>query len=130
MLHLFSLKSELEAVCNPPLTTPSLIAPSSPSTLRDNIAFIMTFPDPPFLLAQSTEFEVGETFSINEDDTCYESNNVFIEVHEFDATLVGQSYVDVVVIMPASPEMVDNISPSPLNSFHASSSYSLCSLSP
>jgi len=70
------LESVLEAVCDLSLTTPSLVALSSPSTLRDNAVFIMTLLDPPFPLAKSTEFEVGETFSINarvdEDDTCYE----------------------------------------------------------
>ena len=76
------LESRLEAVCDPFLATASLIAPSSPSTLIDNTAFIMTFPDPPFPLAQSMEFEVGKTLSIDdsvdEDDTCYESNNALL----------------------------------------------------
>jgi len=42
------LDSELEVLLDPPLTTPSLVAPSSPSTCRDNTMLIMTFPDPPF----------------------------------------------------------------------------------
>jgi len=75
------------------------------------------------------EYEVGDTLgvsaSVGGDDTCYESNNAFIEVYDFDATLVGRSYEDVVVTVPASPDMVDNISPNPLDAFHASS---LCPL--
>ena len=42
-------------------------------------------------------------------------------MHDFKATLVGNSYEDVVVTVPTSFDMVDN-SPDPLNSFHASSS--------
>jgi len=53
----------------------------------------MTFSDPPFPLAQLTEFEVGETLGINtsvdEDDTYYKSNHAFIEVHDFHVTLEG-----------------------------------------
>ena len=64
------------------------------------------------------KFEVGETFTVNasidEDDICYDPNNVFIEVHDFDATLAGRSYVDVAITVPASPNMVDNISLDPL----------------
>jgi len=56
------LESRLEIVCDPPLTTPSLIAPSSSSTLRDNNTFIITILDPPLPLPQLKEFE---TFSIN-----------------------------------------------------------------
>jgi len=55
------LESRLEVVLDPSLTTLSLVAPSSPSTFRDNTMLIMTFPDPPFPLTQSMEFEVGET---------------------------------------------------------------------
>ena len=90
---------------------------------------LMTFPNPAFPLTQLTEFEVGETLGINtsvdEDDTYYESYQTFIEVYDFDATLVGRSYEDVVVTVPASPDMVDNISPNPLDAFHGLSSYSL-----
>jgi len=50
------LESGLEVVPNPSLTTPSLVAPSSPNTLRDNTMFNMTLPDPPLPLAQSMEF--------------------------------------------------------------------------
>jgi len=59
------LESGLEAVCDPFLTTPSLVVPSSPSTLRANTVFIMTFPNPPFPLAQSMEYEVGETLGVS-----------------------------------------------------------------
>jgi len=45
------LESELEAVLDPSLATPSLVAPPLPSTLRDNAMFNMTLPDPPLPLA-------------------------------------------------------------------------------
>ena len=51
-------------------------------------------------------------------------------MHDFDATLTGMSYVDVMVTLPASPDMIDNISSDPLDPFHASSLCSLPSLSP
>jgi len=102
------LESELDEVLNPLLTTPSVVTASSPSTLRDNTVFTMTFPDPPFPLAQLTEFEVGDTLgisaSVDVDDTCFESGDTFIEVNDFDMTLVGRSYVDDVVIVPTSPK--------------------------
>jgi len=129
-----SLESGLEAVLDPPLTTSSIVAPSFPSTFKSNTTLIMTFFDPPFSLAQSTEYEVGETLaisaSVGEDDTCYESDNAFIEVHDFDATLVGRSYEDVVVTVLTSLDMVDNIPPDILDAFHAFSSCSLPSPSP
>jgi len=75
-------------------------------------------PDPPLPLVYSTEFEIGETFnvkpSVDKDDTYHESDNVFIKVHDFDATLAGRTYVNVVVTVPASP---NNISPDPLDTF-------------
>ena len=81
---------------------------------------------------QSTEFEVGETLGISatvdEDDTCYDLGDAFIKVYDFDATLVGRSYMDFVVTIPASPNMVDNVSPNHLDTFHAFPSYSLPSL--
>jgi len=74
------------------------------------------------------EFEVGETFgisaSVDEDDTCFESGDVFIEEHDLDATLVGRSYVNVMVTVSTSPDLVDNISPGHLDTFHASPSCS------
>ena len=70
------LESKLEAKFDPPLTTPSLVTPSLPSTLRDNTTFDMTLPNPPLSLAQSMKFKIGETLgvsaSVGEDDTCYE----------------------------------------------------------
>ena len=93
------LESGLETVLDPPLTTSSLVAPFSPRTLRDNTTLIMTVPDPPMSLAQlmEYEYEVCETFgvstSVGEDDTCYESNNIFIDVYDFNATLTRRSYV-------------------------------------
>ena len=60
----------------------------------------MLLPDPPLPLAHSMEFKVGDTFTINasvdEDDACYDSDSVSIEVHDSVATLAGMSYVDVV----------------------------------
>jgi len=70
------LESGPEAALDPSLSTLSLAAPSSPCTLRDNTMFNMRLPDSPFPLAQSTEFEVGESFTVNasvdEDDACYD----------------------------------------------------------
>jgi len=72
----------LDVEFDPPLTTSSLVAPSSPSTLRDSNTFDITLLDRPLPLAQSMEFVVGETFnvktSVDENDTYYESNNFFI----------------------------------------------------
>jgi len=94
----------------------------------------MTFFDIPSPLAQLTEFEVGETFFISanfdEDDTCSESTDAFIKDHDLDTTPVGRSYVDDVATIPTSPDLVDNISPNPLDLFHAFSSGSLPSPSP
>jgi len=78
------------------------VTPSFPNTITDNTAFIMAFIDTLSPLAQSTAFEVGETFgisaSVDDDDTCSGSDNVFIKEHDLDATLVGRSYVDVVIL--------------------------------
>ena len=53
----------------------------------------MTLSDPPLPLAQSMEFKVGDTFTVNpsvdEDDACFDSDSVSIEVREFDATPAG-----------------------------------------
>jgi len=88
----------------------------------------MTLLDLPIPLTQSPEFEVSETFSIHasvdEDGTCYESVNTFIEMYDFDVTLVERFYVDVVVTVSASPDLVNNISLDYLDTFHASSSCS------
>ena len=59
------LESRLEVVLDPYLTTASLVAPHSPNTLGDNTTFNMTLPDPPLPLGQLTEFNVGESFSVN-----------------------------------------------------------------
>jgi len=95
---------------------------------------IMTFPDPPFPLTQSTKFEVGDTFGINtsvdEDDNFYESDHNFIEVHDFDVTLEGRLYVDAKVAVTASLDLVENISMDPFDILHASSSGSPPSPSP
>jgi len=123
------LESRLEVVLDPPFLTPSLVGPSSPSTLRDNTAFNMTLLDPPLPLAQSTEFEVGETFIVNAsvdvDDTYYESYHTFTEVHDFDVTLEGRLYVDAEVIVTTSHDVVENISPDSVDTLHASPSCSL-----
>ena len=91
--------------------------------------FNMLLHDPPLPLAQSTEFEVGETFTVNasveEDDACYDSDSVFIEVRDYDATPTGRCYVDVVISVPTSSVMVDDVSLHPLDASHASP---LCSL--
>jgi len=74
----------------------------------------MTFPDTPSPLAQSMEFEVGETLgvsaSVDEYDTSSESGNVSIETHDFHETPTGTSCVDVVVAGPTSHDFIDNIS--------------------
>jgi len=82
-------------------------------------------------LAQSTEFEVGETFtfnaSVDEDEACYDLDSVSIEVHDSVATLVRMSYVDVIITVPTTYDMVDDISPDPLDTFRVSSLTSLSS---
>jgi len=94
----------------------------------------MPLPDPPFPLAPSTEFEVGETFTVNsgvdEDDICFDSDSALIEVRDYDATPVGRSYVDVVITMPTSFVMTDDVSLDPLDTPHASPLCSLPSPSP
>jgi len=84
------------------LTTLPIVAPSLPSPYKNNTALIMTFLDTPTPLAQSTEFEVGETFSVSasadEDDTWSESDDVSIKVHDFHETPTGTSCMDVVVV--------------------------------
>ena len=68
------------------------------------------------------EFEVGETFdisaSVNEDDTCCESGDLFIRVHTPDETLRGRAYVNVVVIASSSPDVVSHVPSNPLDVFH------------
>jgi len=80
------------------------------------------------------EFEVGETFivtaRVDEDDICYESDNFLIELYDFDVTLIGKSYVDVVITVPTSLDIIDNISHDPLDVSHVSSLCSLPSLFP
>ena len=67
------LEFGLGEVIDPPLTTLPIVAPPSPSPFRNNTALIMTFLDTPSPLAQSTRFEVSETFgvsaSVDEDGT-------------------------------------------------------------
>jgi len=83
---------------------------------------LMKFPNPAFPLTQLTEFEVGETLGINtsvdEDDTYYESYQTFIEVYDFDATLAGRSYVDFVITVLTTLDVVENLSPNPLDTPH------------
>ena len=50
-------------------------------------------------------------------------------MHDLHETPTRTSCVDVVVARPASPDPVDNISPNPLDTVHASSSCSPPSLS-
>ena len=84
-------------------------------------------------MVQSTEFEVGETFTVNasvdKDDACCDSDSVSTKVHDSVATLTGMSYVDLVITMPTSYDMVDDISLEPLDIFHVSSLTSLPSSS-
>ena len=131
------LESGLEDVLDPPLTTSPLVAPSLPSTLKDNA---MTYLDPPFPLAQSTEFEVSEIFcvdaSIDGDDLCLESDDTFSEVHDLDEILDEGSCVDAVAAVSSSPDLTDHVSLNPLDSSPASScslpspSPQYCDLSP
>jgi len=128
------LESGLEAALDPSLVTLPLVAPSSPYTLRENTMFNMLLPDPPFPLAQLTEFEVGEAFTVNasvdEDDDCYDSDSVSIEVYDSVVTLAGMSYVDVILTVPTSSAMTDDVPLDPLDKPHASSLCSLPSPSP
>ena len=64
---------------------------------------------------------------MDEDDICFDSNNVLIEVHDSVATPIGMSYVDVEITVPASSVMDDDVALDPLNTTHASP---LCSLPP
>ena len=83
----------------------------------------MILPDPPFPLAHLTEFKVGETFGVSahvdEDDTCYESGDVSIEVHDLDATFARRPYMGTKVIVPISPDLTNHTSPNHLDTFHA-----------
>jgi len=94
----------------------------------------MTFPDPPLPLAQSTEFEIGETLSVSvsvdEDDAYYDSDSSVIEVHDSDAIVAGMSYVDVVLTVPTSSVMTGDVSLDPLYTSHASPLCPLPSPSP
>ena len=49
------LEFELEVVLDPPSLTPPLVAPSSPSTLRDNATFNMTLLNPPLPFFSSVD---------------------------------------------------------------------------
>jgi len=130
----FPLEFKLEKILNPSLTTLPIVAPSSPSTFRNNSAFIMTFSDTSFPLAQLTEFKVRETFgirvSVDEDDACSESGDAFIRDHDLNATPVVGSYVDAVATILTSPDLIDDVSPDPLDTFHVFSLGSLPSPSP
>ena len=64
---------------------------------------------------------------MDEDDICFDSNNVLIEVLDSVATPIGMSYVDVEITVPASSVMDDDVSLDPHNTTHASP---LCSLPP
>jgi len=84
---------------------------------------ILPYPPPP--LAQSTKFEVSNTFIANtslddQNDIYYESDNIFFKVHDFDTTLIGRSYVDVVITMLPNPDTVDDIFPNPFDASHVS----------
>jgi len=108
------LESELKEVLNPP-TSLLIIAPSSPSTFRNDTAFMMTFSDTSSPVAKLMEFEVGDTFGISakadEDDTSSDLGDAFIKDHVLDAIPLGRLYVDNVATILTSPDLVDNISP-------------------
>jgi len=80
------------------------------------------------------EFKVGEIFSVtasvDEDDICFDSNNVVLEVHVHVAITAGRPYVDVMITVPASSDIIYNVSHDPLDTLHASHSCSLPSPSP
>ena len=94
----------------------------------------MTFLETPSPLTQLTEFEVGETFgiiaSVDEDDTCSESDDVFVEVHDLDTTSLGKSCADVLVVGSPSSDLVDHVSSDSLDMLYASASCSPPSHSP
>jgi len=114
-----TLEFEPDEVLDPLLTTLPLVAPSLTRTSRDNNAFVMTFSDPPFLLAQSIEFEVTETLGIivsdDEDDTCCYLGDNFIEMHGRDETVTRRSYVDVVVTVSSGPDLINHAPSNPLD---------------
>ena len=76
-----------------------------------------------------TRFEVGGTFDVNasvdEDDICCELGNIFIEVYDLDETPIERLCVDFVVTVSPSPDLVDHVSPDPLDIFYAFLSCSL-----
>jgi len=67
-------------------------------------------------------FGVGASLDV--DAICCESGDVFIEVHDFHETPTGTSCVNVVAAGSASSDLVNNISPNPLDTLHAFSSCS------
>ena len=89
----------------------------------------MRLPDSPLPLAQSTESKVGEIFSVttsvDEDNICFDSNNVALEVLDSIATPAGRPCEDVMIIVPTSSYIIYNISHDPLDTLHASPSCSL-----
>jgi len=122
---------ELEATFDPLMLTPSFVAPSSPSAIMDNTMLTMSFFDPPFPLAQTTELEVGETSgssaNVDKHDTFYGLGDVSNKVHDLDATFVRRLYMDAEFIVPTSPDLVDHTSPDHLDTFYA---FPSCSLLP
>jgi len=82
----------------------------------------MSIPDPPFPLAQLTEFEIGETFgvgaSVDEYKICCELEDVFIEVDDLNETPLGKSRANVVVAVPLGLDLINYICPSPVDIFH------------
>ena len=129
-----TLESGLWEVFDHPLTTLPPITLFSPNTLRDNTASLLTFPDSPYPLTQSMGFGVGEIFSIDvsvdEDDFYYGLDNIAIEKHDPNETLVGRSSVDIVFTVLPSLDHDDHVSPDPLAICHVSPSCSLLSHSP
>ena len=77
-----TLKSGQEEVPDASLSILPSVAPSLPTTLKDNIVLFNTFPDPFFPLARSTESELGETFgvgaNVDDDDICCELGDILL----------------------------------------------------
>jgi len=129
-----NLQSGVEEVLGPFLTTLHLVVPSLPSTVENNITFIMTFFNPHFPLAQLMKFEICGTFcvdpNVDKDDISYEFGHAFIEVHDLHEILVGSSCMDVVVTVLPSSDLVDVVSYDPLDIVFAVPSCSIPSPSP
>jgi len=77
---------------------------------------------------------VGEIFSVtasvDEYDICFDSNNVVLDAYDSIATPAGRPYVDVMITLHASSDIIYDVSHDPLDKLHASPSCSLPSSFP